>query len=212
MKFLIIAIVLSIISINAKSQNMVYRFSINMKLQHPVLTNQDNDYNYSVDPGLELLSHHKLNNTVKFSTGIGFMYGEHNWFESVSGLVWRDDFGWWPFSSEYTRRHSLFDLSLPLYFEAKTGASIIHSAYLGIIPGYRIHAAYFGKNQSYYKIPTKFDRFYTDVNLGIAQRLIQFNGGTISLAPFIGYRILLSDNNDWQYNSFVYGINISSNF
>lgn len=100
MQFLIIAIVLSIISINAKSQNMVYRFSINMKLQHPVLTNQDNDYNYSVDPGLELLSHHKLNNTVKFSTGIGFMYGEHNWFESVSGLVWRDDFGWWPFSSE----------------------------------------------------------------------------------------------------------------
>lgn len=211
MNYLRIAIILLMFTINAKSQDVDNRFSINLKLQHPVLTNQDNDYNYSIDPGLEFLLHHKLTHTIRLSTGLGFMFGEHNWSESVSGLVWRDDFGWWPWSGSYTRRYSFFDISLPLYLETKTGISIIRSVNFAIIPGYSIHAVYLSKNQSYYQVPTKFDRIYTDVNFGISKRIIQFRGGTICLVPYIGHRFYFSDNNDWQYNSWFYGLNINTN-
>ncbi len=159
-------------------------------------------YEFSVDPGFEILYLRSLSNTISFGTGFNYQKGRVASY--LSGL----------------RRFHFNEVSLPLLlqtthtFKAKNKLFISPGTYIGVVSN--IVAESPDKNGNW-QIYTDFwypieknsdDIFFVDLYFDVGYGRLLTNNSEISIAPYIKYRL----NTTWlnlHEKRFIFGIKLS---
>ena len=207
MKYFITFVFIIIALSKTDAQEKFERFTINLELTHPIFNKLFSD---NIDTGIEALMNSRIFNNKILSTGISLQHGKHIRKERVAYLV-KVEGKLYPYKGTNYWNLNFLSVEAPLYFIAPFNKLFLDSYRAGIDFGWLWK--YNLTEESMPNIPNiKINRLYLKYNLGIQKNLYQAKKISIMLLPTIGYKMYLSNHNNWQKDYIFYQLNFNFNF
>lgn len=202
-------IILLIPQLNA--QDLKKGFEFNFSLIHPVKWSLE-DYQYSLDPTLELLYFTSISQNILVSGGLFGQAGKHNWLEFYGHTLVGEDGMPIRVRTYYSRQLEFISPGISLKLEKKCNNPVFNSLFMGFTAGKHIKLSMADYLHSKFVagIETNYNPVFWELNLGFRKYLYHTDNFAISLTPIVGYRNQYSKIEIGSDNYFFYGLGLSS--
>jgi hypothetical protein len=204
-----------ILAPSLKAQDSKKGFEFNFSLVHPAKWSRK-EYNYSVDPTLEVFYIKSVSKKFWVAGGIYAQAGKHNWKE-FTGHTFVDDFGMpYRLRTDYNRQLEFFSLGIPVKIGMEFNKLVLNSLFLGFTVGnhLKLEMADYLNYEYVADLPVTdyYNLLFWELNVGIRKTLLRKENFSLSFSPVAGYRIESSGKDIGNYNYIFYGVGLSSRF
>jgi hypothetical protein len=129
----------------------------------------------------------------------------------VAYLAWVKDFGWIPYENTYYWNLNILSIKVPVYVSVPFSNSFLDAFTFGSGVGWLLSYKLTEESMPYTD-QIKINRSFLDLSFGVKKKLFQFNHASLSCNPDIGYRIYLTNYNDWQKKCSLGELKLNINF
>lgn len=201
-----------LLNLHLKGQEKFERFTINFGGTIQVFKSPNGMDRPIIVPQAEFLLNLPVSKTSQLLTGINIESGKHVILEDEAYLIYvNDKIGWVPYEGRNYWNLNFLTLKVPVYFSGSLNDFFLDAYTFGVGAGW-LSMYKLTEEQMPDTSHEKINRSFLDFSFGVQKDLLHFNTTSLGLTPAIGYRVYLTDHNDWQKKFFFGQLKFNVNF